>query len=114
MALELLACTAASTSWSVRPYFRSSSGSTSTWNCFRPPPIVTTCATPGIVSSRCRTTQSASVRTSIGGVEPSWLDMPTCITCPMIEEMGASCGRMPRGMRSRATAIFSATTCRSM
>ena len=90
MALELLACTAASTSARLMPYFKSSDGSTSTWNCFRPPPIVTTCATPGIVSSRCRTTQSASVRTSIGGVAPVSLYIPTCMICPMIDEIGAS------------------------
>ncbi len=34
---------------SVTPYFTSDSGFTSTWNWRRPPPIVTTRATPGSV-----------------------------------------------------------------
>ena len=113
VALELLACTASSTSSSVTPKRSKSPGSTSTWNCLRPPPIVTTWATPGIVRSRCRTTQSARVRTSIGGVWSFSLHMPTCMTCPMIEAIGANCGRMPFGIRSSATAIFSVTICRS-
>ena len=73
-----------------------------------------TCATPGIVSSRCRTTQSASVRTSIGGVVPSWLYMPTIMICPMIDEIGANSGLTDSGSRSRTMAIRSLTICRAM
>jgi hypothetical protein len=35
------------------------------------------------------------------------------LTCPMIDEIGASCGRIPSGSRSMATATFSATIWRS-
>ena len=60
----LFARSAASTSWSVTLYFWSAGGSTSTWYCLRPPPIMITCATPDTFSRRGRTTQSARVRSA--------------------------------------------------
>ena len=60
--LTLFARSASSTSWREAPYSASFTGSTSTWYCFRPPPMAMTWAMPLVFSNRGRTAQSASVR----------------------------------------------------
>ena len=72
-----------------------------------------TCETPGMVSRRWRTTQSAAVRSSIGDVSPPAV-MPTIMIWPMMDEIGISCGLTDGGSVSVASAKRSATICRSL
>ena len=70
------------------------------------PPIGITCATPGIVSKRGRTTKSAISRTSIG-LAASDVSANMRI-CPMIELIGPICGVTLTGSCARIRARRSA------
>ena len=92
---------ASSTPASVTLNARSRSGSTRTWYWRTPPPIGTTCATPGSASNRRRTTQSAVSRTSMG----LWRSLTTATNriSPMIDAIGARLGGLMSGGICEAT-----------
>ena len=67
----LFAETASTTWWSVRPYFSSRRGRTTTWYCCVRPPQELISETPLTERRRARTSQSWSVFFSIGSASPS-------------------------------------------
>ena len=69
-----------------------------------------TCDTPGMVSKRGRTVQSAMVRTYIGAVLPPSLDRPINMISPMMEEIGPITGLTPLGNFSAASCSRSCTS----
>ena len=75
--------------------------------CLTSPPIGMTWETPGMVSKRGRTTQSATSRSSIGDAVS--LDIAISMISPMIEETGAICGTMSSGSCSRTSPSRSVT-----
>ena len=94
---------------------RAVSGSTRNWRTS--PPMGMTCDTPGIDSSRGRSTKSAYSRAAIGlaaGVLPSpgFKGNAISITSPMIDDTGPITGVMPSGNCSFTSASRSATSWR--
>ena len=78
------------------------------------PPIGITCATPGIDSSRGRSTKSAYSRTCMALAVP-WSPVSgkaTSMISPMIDDTGPITGVMPAGSCSRTSASRSATSWR--
>src|SRR5574337_519645 len=69
--------------------------------CFTSPPMGMTWATPGMVSRRGRSTQSAYSRTCIGLTLSGSAGRAMRRISPMIEEIGPICGMMPAGSCSR-------------
>ena len=107
------AWSAASTSGRPTSNAASRSGATRTWYCRTSPPIGTTCATPGMASSRRRSVQSAASRTSIG----VWRSLRTAMNriSPMIDEIGASVeAAMSGGSWAATSCSFSFTIWRAM
>ena len=84
----------------------------STRYCLTSPPIGITCATPGSVSKRGRSTQSAYSRACIGLALAGSTGKASRMISPMIELMGPICGVTPGGSCSRTSARRSATCCR--
>src|SRR5512137_2336594 len=93
-----------------RPYFTSPSGCTSTWYCFTAPPKLFTSFTPATGLRSGATTQSWSVRSSIG----EWRSLSSVYwkISPSPVLMGPSSGATPGGNASRAAPSRSNTTCR--
>ena len=77
----------------------------------RRPPMTETCATPGMESSRGRSSNSAQDRSSSPAGSCSVATRVTCTISPVSEASGPMAGTRPGG-RSRATVVSrSATRC---
>ena len=94
---------------SVTPNACICAGSGSTRYCLTSPPIGMTCATPGMVSRRGRSTQSAYSRTCIGFTRAGSTGSAISMISPMIEAIGPICGAMPSGSCSFTSDNRSAT-----
>ena len=107
-------CSAAETCSSVTPSAASRAVSGCTWYWRTSPPIGTTCATPGSVSSRGRITKSATSRTAIGLIFCGSIGRASSMISPITELTGPmpTCCT-PGGNCSRTTASRSETSCRA-
>jgi hypothetical protein len=84
-----------------------------TWNWRTSPPMGITWATPGMDSSRGRSTQSAYSRTAMGVVLAGSMGMAMSRISPMMEETGAMRGVTAGGRAPSRVVRRSATICRA-
>ena len=87
------------------------SGATRYWRTS--PPIGITCATPGIVSKRGRSTKSAYSRTAIDELRSLFTGRAINMISPMMDEIGPMVGLTPCGICSRTNDNLSATDWRA-